>query len=205
MLFDRQFFSRIQGFLAHQEGVVLYDLAREISAKAPCLEIGSYCGRSSVYIGLGCQANNAILFSIDHHRGSEEHQPGEAYFNPSLYNQDSRQVDTLPHFRKTIQMAGLEETVVPIVSSSQVVAKQWKTPLSMVFIDGGHSFESAFTDYRMWSVFIIPEGYLLIHDLFEDPDQGGQAPYQVYQKALSSGKFEAMPTVSTLGILKRRP
>ncbi|MEA3223065.1 MAG: class I SAM-dependent methyltransferase [Thermodesulfobacteriota bacterium] len=192
-----------KGFLAEDEGLRLYELARQASKSGPCLEIGSYCGKSSVYIGLGCKENGSTLFSIDHHRGSEEQQPGEEYFDPDLLDKDTGLIDTFRLFRKTIEEASLEDTVVPVVTRSEVVARFWKTPLSMIFIDGGHSFETVFTDYNCWVSHLISGGFLAIHDIFPDPAKGGQAPYSIYNLALSSGLFAELPMVNTLGILKR--
>jgi len=193
----------VKGFLDHEEGLRLYRLAREASKWGPCLEIGSYCGKSAIYLGLGCRENHGILFSIDHHRGSEEQQPGEEYFDPDLLDRKTGKIDTFPFFRETLEQFDLLETVVPIVSASATVARMWRTPLSLVFIDGSHTFESAFGDYKLWSPFLIPGGYLLIHDLSFDPKQGGQAPYEVYKYALASGDFLAEPLTKTLGVLKK--
>ena len=113
-------------------------------------------------------------------------------------------MDTLPLFRRTLALAGLEETVVPLISRSHVAARNWATRLSLVFIDGGHSFESARTDYDCWAGHILPGGYLLIHDIFETPEEGGQAPREVYRLAISSGRFEEMPRIRTLGVLRRK-
>ena len=195
--------KEIKGFLAEDEGMRLCELAKEATRLGPCLEIGSYCGKSTVYIGTGCKENRGILFSIDHHRGSEEQQPGEEYYDPDLLDPDTGLIDTFKYFRKTVAQAALEDTVVSIVSKSEVVARCWSTPLGMVFIDGGHSFESAFTDYASWGSHIVPGGFLAIHDIFQDPTKGGQAPYNVYKLALSSGLFEACPMVNTLGVLRR--
>ena len=192
----------IKGFLDPEEGRALYDIALEASLIGPCLEIGSYCGKSAVYLGSACRENGAILFSIDHHRGSEEQQPGEAYFDPSLYDFKTFSMKTLPLFRQTLALSGLEETVVPVVSRSDVVARGWATPLSLVFIDGGHAFETARKDYECWAHHLVPGGYLLIHDIFEDPADGGQAPWEVYNLAVSSGRFVALPRVKSLGVLK---
>ncbi len=157
-----------------------------------------------MYLGAACKENGSILYSIDHHRGSEEQQPGEAYFDPETYNHKFNAVDTFPLFRRTISTARLEDTVVPIVAPSSVAARGWRTPLSLVFIDGGHSYDSTYADYISWAGHIIPGGYLLIHDLFEDPLDGGQAPYQVYQLALADGRFQEMERTGTLGVLKRK-
>ena len=182
----------------------LYKIALEASKKGPCLEIGSYCGKSAVYLGSACRENNEILFSIDHHRGSEEQQPGEEYFDPQLFNSQTNTVDTFPLFRNTLAIAQLEETVVPVVSKSESVARRWATPLSLVFIDGGHAFETARTDYECWTGHIRAGGYLLIHDIFEKPENGGQAPWEVYKTALASGRFEELPRIRTLGVLRRK-
>jgi len=192
-----------KGFMAEAEAVRLYELALEASRLGPCLEIGSYCGLSTAYLGLGCKRNGAILFSIDHHRGSEEQQPDQAYFDPELVDPVTGAIDTFRFLRKTIASLDLEDTVVPIVSPSAVAARAWQTPISLLFIDGGHTWEAACLDYQNWVTHILPGGYLLIHDIFPDPSQGGQAPRCVYEMALSSGLFSELPMVNTLGILRR--
>jgi len=200
---DEKLLNGVKGFLDAREGQRLYELALEASKLGPCLEIGSYCGKSTIYLGTACRENNSILFSIDHHRGSEEQQPGEEYFDPELFDSQTGRVDTFREFRKTMEITELEDTVVPIVCKSVVAARLWATPLSLVFIDGGHSFETAYTDYSAWTRHIIPNGYLLIHDIFKNPEQGGQAPYQVYKLAAASGLFKKLPSTETLGILQR--
>ena len=200
---DQELLNCTKGFLDADEGRCLYEIALEAGPLGPCLEIGSYCGKSTLYLGTACKQSNGILFSIDHHRGSEEQQPGEEYFDPDLFDPQSGQIDTFREFRKTIDSAGLESTVVPIVCRSEVAARRWATPLSLVFIDGGHAFETVLSDYTVWSPHIIERGYLLIHDIFSDPTQGGQAPYQVYQRAVDSGLFREVAMVKTLGVLKK--
>jgi predicted O-methyltransferase YrrM len=196
--------ASVKGFLDEAEGRRLYEVARVASRMGPCLEIGGYCGKSTIYLGEGCRGNAGVLFSIDHHRGSEEQQPGQEYFDPDLYDPKAQVVDTFPHFRRTLALAGLEDTVAPLVCRSEVAARNWASPLALVFIDGGHTYEAAFTDYESWAPHIMPGGYLLIHDVFFDPAQGGQAPREVYQAALDSGRFEAAPMTGTLGVLRRK-
>ena len=134
----------------------------------------------------------------------QKQQPGQAYFDPALFNPETGRVDTFHEFRTTLEKAGLEDTVVALVSRSDVAARKWATPLSLVFIDGGHTEEAALTDYDCWAPHIMPGGYLLIHDIFEDPAQGGQAPHRIYDLACSSGQFDPLPMVKTLGVLQRR-
>ncbi len=193
----------VKGFLHPDEGEALYSICLEISSLGPALEVGSYCGKSAIYLGLACLESNNTLYTIDHHRGSEEHQPGEGYHDEELFDSDRDQMDSFSEFRKNIELAGLSENVIPIVSSSVAVAKNWVGPLGMVFIDGGHSMEAALDDYRAWSCHIRKGGFLAIHDIFLDPSEGGQAPHEIMKLALSSGLFFEKDRVKTLAILKR--
>ncbi len=156
-----------------------------------------------MYLGSACREKNNTLFALDHHRGSEEHQLGEEYHEPDLYDASISKMDSFPVFRDTLARAKLEDTVVPIVATSLVAARHWATPLGMVFIDGGHSLEAALCDYRSWSSHIALGGILAIHDIFPDPAKGGQAPYHIWQLAKASGLFEPLETINTLGILRR--
>jgi len=195
--------DKVNGFLDEDEGRALYRTALEASRSGPCLEIGSYCGKSAVYLGMACKETGGVLFSIDHHRGSEEQQPGEEFFDPELFDYRAFSVDTLGAFRQTLALAGLEQTVIPVVSHSKIVAAHWATPLSLVFIDGGHALETVTADYHAWAPHLQSGGWLLIHDIFEDPAEGGQAPFQVYRMALDSGYYTEELRVKTLGILKK--
>lgn len=196
--------DNVKGFLDEREAECLYNLALEAGKKGPCLEIGSYCGKSSVYLGTACKENSTVLFSIDHHTGSEEQQPGEEYFDPDLLDHETGRIDTFKHFRKTIFDFNLDDTVIPVVGRSAQVGRMWKTPLSLLFIDGSHAYESVLNDYEIWAKNLIPGGYLLFHDIFPDPSKGGQAPYLVYRKAVASGRYEERPMCESLGILIRR-
>jgi len=196
--------DKVKGFLDEREANYLYKLALEAGKNGPCLEIGSYCGKSSVYLGMACKANSTVLFSIDHHSGSEEQQPGEEYFDLDLLDKETGKIDTLKHFRKTITDFDLEDTVIPVVGHSEIVGRVWETPLSLIFIDGSHAYESVLSDYNIWAKNLILGGYLLFHDIFSDPAKGGQAPYLVYKKAVASELYEEMPMCESLGILIRR-
>ena len=193
----------IKGFLHPDEGRRLFELALDAAAHGPCLEVGSYCGKSTVYLGTACRERRQLLFAVDHHRGSEEHQPGEEYHDAELFDARSGCVDSLPLFRDTLRRAGLEQTVVPLVTSSAIAARYWLTPHALVFIDGGHSREAALTDYRSWAPQVRPGGILAIHDLFPDPADGGQAPIEIYRLALASGLYAELPGTRTLGVLQR--
>lgn len=195
--------DEIKGFLAPDEGARLYDLAITAAVIGPCLEVGSYCGKSTLYLGSACQLRGNHLYAVDHHRGSEEHQQGEEYHDPELFDGDAQLFDSFRAFRSTLQRADLEDTVIPIVAPSRLAGRGWSIPLGLVFIDGGHSWEAALGDYQTWAPQVAQGGYLAIHDLFPDPSQGGQAPIDIYRLALASGLFAELATVGTLGVLQR--
>ncbi len=193
----------VKGFLDEAEARRLYMMAQEASKFAPCLEIGSYCGKSAIFLGTACKENNAVLFSIDHHTGSEEQQPGQEYFDPDLLDRETGKIDTLRLFRKTIDDFDLGDAVVPVIGRSEVIGRAWNTQLGLIFIDGSHAYESVLNDYQIWAKHVLPCGYLVFHDIFPDPAEGGQAPYLVYQKAAASGLYDVQPLFKSLGVLKR--
>lgn len=193
-----------RGFLDDEEGLRLHDLAREHAALGPVLEIGSYCGKSSIYLGAGVREAGGLLVCVDHHRGSEEHQPGEEYHDPELLDPHTQRIDTLPELRRTLHDADLESCTVLVVAPSPVAARLVAGPLGMVFIDGGHSEAAAHADYEAWSGKVARGGILAIHDLFPDPSEGGQAPINIYRRALGEGDFIELPGTKTLGVLRRR-
>ena len=193
----------VKGFLDPTEGARLYELAAQSAQLGPCLEVGSYCGKSTVYLAAAVAQAGEQVFAIDHHRGSEEHQLGEEYHDSSLFDARVQKMDTFPEFRRNLDRAGLSDSVVPIVAGTRAAGRHWRTPLGMVFIDGGHSEAAALTDYRTWAPHIVPGGILAIHDIFPNPEEGGQAPHHIYQLALASGLFEPLPMVKTLGALQR--
>jgi predicted O-methyltransferase YrrM len=193
----------VKGFLDPIEGEALYLYAKQYVRNNPCLEIGSYCGKSSVYLGSAVKENDQKLYSIDHHKGSEEQQPGEEYFDSDLINAEGNGIDTLPFFLETIEKSKLDKFVIPIVSSSEEAYQDFTLNFDMVFIDGGHSEKAAQKDYELWSKRITKGGLLAIHDVFPNPEDGGRPPYNIYRRALESGNFKKLEMIKTLGLLKK--
>ncbi len=181
--------DKIKGFMPEHEGKALFRWAEKFSQIGPIIEIGTYCGKSTIYLAHAAKNNNQIVYTIDHHSGSEEHQEKEEYFDAEVYDLKERKVNTFPLFLKNIKSYDLEN-IVPLVAKSTVAAKSWDTSAGLVFIDGGHSMQSALDDYSSWSKHVEKKGALVIHDIYEDPNKGGQAPYMIYKKALKNGFVE---------------
>lgn len=186
-----------------EEGDALYRHASQLTVDGPLLEIGSYCGKSSVYLGAAAHDAGRVLFALDHHRGSEENQPGWEWHEPDLVDDAVGKMDTLPHFRRTVHDAGLEASVVAVVGDSPTVGRHWSIPLALLFIDGGHGREPAHRDFETWTPHVVDGGTLLIHDVFPDPADGGRPPFEIYERALRSGSFEEIDAVGSLRALTR--
>jgi predicted O-methyltransferase YrrM len=204
---DEELFLAAQsatGFMPPAEGLALHDAAAQYAGKGPVLEIGSYCGKSTIYLAAAARTRKQHTITIDHHRGSEEHQPGWEYHDPTMVDQRVGKIDTLPALRATLAVAGLEHDVVVIVGQSKQVAEIWGTPLGLLFIDGGHTDQAAQADYDGWAGHVAPGGALAIHDVFPDPKDGGQAPFRIYQRALAEGTFKEVSAEGSLRILERR-
>ena len=195
--------DQVKGFLEKQEAESLYQSAKKVLFSRTLLEIGSYCGKSAVYLGTAVKENNQILYSIDHHKGSEEQQPGEEFFDPDLLNETGKGINTLPFFLETLDKADLRDNVVPIVSTSVEASEVWSKPLAMVFIDGGHSDQAANDDYDFWHPHIIEGGLLAIHDVFPNPEHGGRPPFNIYTKAKESGLFKEVDMINSLALLEK--
>jgi predicted O-methyltransferase YrrM len=186
------------------EGLALYEAAASLTVEGPLLEIGSYCGKSSIYLGAAASERGTVLFALDHHRGSEENQPGWEWHEPDLVDPAVGLLDTLPSFRRTLRDAGLEGSVVAVVGDSPTVGRWWTIPLAMLFIDGGHGSDPAHRDYELWTPHVTEGGLLAIHDVFPDPADGGRPPYEIYCRALDSGLFADVRAVGSLRVLQRR-
>ncbi|WP_329460370.1 class I SAM-dependent methyltransferase [Streptomyces sp. NBC_01497] len=197
-------FEAAKGFMPRDEGLALYAAAVEAGALGlPLLEVGSYCGRSTLLLADAARRTGTVAVTVDHHRGSEEQQPGWEYHDPEVVDPELGVMDTLPTFRRTLFRAGLEDRVIALVGRSPRAAEVWGRPLGMVFVDGGHTDEHANGDYEGWAPHIAQRGLLVIHDVFPDPADGGQAPYRIHRRALASGAFEETSVTRSLRVLRR--
>jgi MMP 1-O-methyltransferase len=192
-----------RGFMPPTEGLALYRAAATYADAGPVLEVGTYCGKSTIYLACAGRQTGRAVITVDHHHGSEENQPGWEYHDASLVDPATGRLDTLPHFRATLAGLGLDEDVIAIVGRSADVARLWHAPLGMLFIDGGHTEAAAQADYEGWAPHVARGGALAIHDVFPDPADGGQAPYHIYLRALASGAFTEVAVEGSLRLLER--
>jgi predicted O-methyltransferase YrrM len=196
-----------RGFMPPEEGDALYAAGRAAAAAvpgAPFIEVGSYCGRSTIWLAAAAREAGTVVFAVDHHRGSEENQPGWEHHDPAVVDDDGGRIDTLPFFRRALLEAGLERYAIAVVGESPVVAAYWSTPAALVFIDGGHGVEPAKADYAGWAHHVARGGVLAIHDVFPDAADGGRPPYEdIYLPALQSGDFALASTTGSLRVLRR--
>lgn len=192
-----------KGFMPDEEGLALFAAARDAAPRGPVLEVGSYCGKSAIYLGAAAREAGGTVFTVDHHRGSEEIQPGWEHHDPELIDQRDGRMDSLPFLRRTLAGAGLEDVVVAIVGPSTTVSRWWRTPLALLFIDGGHAQVHADADYDGWAPWVGSGGLLAIHDVFPDPRDGGRPPYEIFRRAVRSGCFEEVGATGSLRVLRR--
>jgi predicted O-methyltransferase YrrM len=196
-----------KGFMPADEGDALYEAAVMAGQAVPSLaflEVGSYCGRSTVWLGGAARECGTVLYAVDHHRGSDENQAGWEHHDTSVVDPRIGKMDTLPFFRATIHDAGLEQEVFAVVGQSPLVAAHWATPLAFLFIDGGHGDEPARLDYEGWTPHVAVGGTLAIHDVFPDPADGGRPPYErIFRPALESGRFQLLSATGSLRVLRR--
>ena len=196
--------ERVTGFMPAAEGHALYEAALKYLDRGVAVEIGTYCGKSTLLLGAAAEARDGVLYTVDHHHGSEEHQPGWEYHDTSLVDAVTGRFDTLPTFRHTLDEAGVDDHVVAVVGKSTVVARGWRTPLQLLFIDGGHSEAAAQQDFDGWAKWVDVGGGLIIHDVYPDPRDGGQAPYHIYCRAIESSEFTEVSVTGSLRVLQRR-
>lgn len=194
--------DRVRGFLPADEAEALR-AAAATARPGLWLEIGTYCAKSTVHLGSVAESVGAHLVTLDHHRGSEENQPGWEWHDDGLLDPATGRLETLPHARRAIEEAGLEGTVTLLVGSTQQVAPWWTTPVELLFLDGNHTEAVAQHDYAAFAPHLTPGALLAVHDVFPDPRDGGQAPWHVVQRALASGEFVEESRTGSLRILRR--
>ena len=193
----------VKGFLNDKEAEKLQELFLNVHHLGSVLEIGTYCGKSTLNFALIAKKIDGLIYTVDHHTGSEEHQLGEEYHDEDLYDKRLKKFNTLPEFLKNLRSSNLDNFIIPIISKSSDASETFSELISLLFIDGGHSLEAALSDYNSWKDKICSGGLLVIHDVFPNPEDGGRPPFEIYSRAQKSKQFEDLGIYETLGILKK--
>jgi len=193
----------VKGFLNDKEAKKLQELFLNVHHLGAVLEIGTYCGKSTLNFAHVAKKINGLVFTVDHHTGSEEHQLGEEYHDEDLFDKRLNKFNTLPEFLKNIRSSNLGQFIIPLINKSSKASETFSELISMLFIDGGHSSEAAFSDYNSWKDKISSGGLLVIHDVFPNPEDGGRPPFEIYSAAQKSKEFDDLGIYETLGILKK--
>ncbi len=145
--------DQVNGWLTYREGKLLYNLAKNCSGKGVIVEIGSWKGKSTIWLAKGSKAgNNVSIYAIDPHLGSTEHK--EWYGN----------VLTFEEFKKNIKDAKVDDIVIPIVKKSEEAANYFDKPVELIFIDGAHEYELVKLDFESWFPKVIDRGTMAFHD-----------------------------------------
>jgi predicted O-methyltransferase YrrM len=193
----------VKGFLSDKEAKKLQELFLNVHHLGAVLEIGTYCGKSTLNFAHVAKKINGLVFTVDHHTGSEEHQLGEEYHDEDLFDKRLNKFNTLPEFLKNIRSSNLGQFIIPVINKSSEASETFSELISLLFIDGGHSTEAAFSDYNSWKDKICSGGLLVIHDVFPNPKDGGRPPFEIYSAAQKSKEFDDLGIYETLGILKK--
>ena len=194
-------FDATTGFMPLDEGRALFEAACTARPGA-WLEIGTYCGKSTVLLAQAArEVGGTQIVTVDHHHGSEENQPGWEWHDATMVDEHSGLLDTLPSFRRTWD-DHVRDVVSAVVATTEQVAAWWSTPVEFLFLDGNHVEEMAQHDYAAFAQHVAPGGLLAVHDVFPDPNDGGQAPWHVVERALAEG-FEEVSATGSLRVLRR--
>lgn len=164
--------SAVEGWLHPLEGTLLYRLARQCTGKGAIVEIGSWKGKSTIWLAAGSKSGmNGKVYAIDPHIGSSEHQHVQ------------ENVWTFDQFTRNIERAGIHDTVVPIVATSEEAAKNFEKPVELIFIDGGHEYQMVKLDFDLWSPKVVEGGVMAFHDTV-----GWPGPKQVVKEFVVRSK-----------------
>lgn len=179
-------YEKTEGMISFDEGLTLYSLAKK--AETGCIiEVGSYRGRSSVFLAKGSEAGEGLpVYAVDPHESFIGVLGG--VFGP---------VDRKA-FYKTMLETGCSEIVSLINLSSDKFAMNWDKPVSVLWIDGDHSYEGVLADFENWSPHLADKASIAFDDA-TDPNLG---PFKLIDELLSSGKFIKVNAVGKVVILE---
>ena len=181
----------VDGWLSEGEARYLYALARQGPGKGAIVEIGSWKGKSTIFLAAGSmKASREKIHAIDHHKGGPD-QEGLGY----------KDIDTQGEFRKNIRNAGVENHVVPVIMGSVEAIQNWNEPIRLLWIDGNHDYEAVKNDFLLWEPYVIDGGVIAFHDTY-----AWEGPRRVVaQYLLNSNRFTILGFIDTITAVKKQP
>lgn len=168
----------VAGWLTEEEGFALSDAA----AGRRVLEIGSYCGRSTICLA---QAAESVV-SVDPHDGRGTPEPR----------------DTYGEMCGNLQRYGVSAKVDVVIGTLQSVPAAG--PFGLVFIDGAHDYPAVAADIAAALCRLSPGGQLALHDYRSRPleyDGGWDAGVKVAVDELLRGGAKLVSRVGTVVII----
>jgi predicted O-methyltransferase YrrM len=148
----------IDGWFSEDEGRWYARFARALRGGV-FVEVGSWKGRSTSFVGPVCNANGTRLVCVDHWGGSRDVLAGR--YAAALAIEDVEAT-----FRANMQALGI---VVEVIAAPSAIAARQFAPQSIdrVFLDASHDRASVEEDLRVWSERLAPGGILAGHDYAE--------------------------------------
>jgi len=145
--------GKVGGYLTDKEGELLYSLAKNCKGKGVIVEIGSYKGKSTIWLSRGSKAGNKIkVYAIDPHRGS-----------PELREKIQGKIWSYEEFKNNIEKAKVSDIIIPIITTSEEAAKYFEEPVELIFIDGNHSYDHIRLDFKLWFPKVVDCGFMAFH------------------------------------------
>lgn len=163
--------AEVDGWFGPLEGRLLYRLAAAADPAGCIVEIGSWHGRSTIWLAAGARSGRgARVVAIDPHSGTSLREEGE---------------DTERVLRANLERAGVSSQVDIVASTSAEAAAGWARPVSLLWVDGDHAFEAVKLDVELWEPHLIPGAAIALHDTFVLP-----GPERVVRRLITgSGRY----------------
>lgn len=180
-------FGAIEGWISDIEGYVLYRLARDGEGEGAIVEVGSWMGKSTVWLAAGSMARGRErVHAIDTFEGSPEHK------DMAVLREEG---STFNRFTQNLENAGVRAQVEPQRAASLEAAAHWDgRPIRLLFIDGDHAYEAVKADLEAWLPYVVPGGYLVFDDVID--------AFPGVQRLFAEATAEGGPLKKLMGVAK---
>jgi len=195
--------AKNMGLITEREGETLYNLAKNGPGKGAIVEIGSFKGKSTIYLASGSKAaGREKVYAIDTHMAWKEKGKTRA----GIYVPKK---GAFKFFLSNLRKARVEDWVVPVKEYSHKANEKWSKPIRLLFIDGSHKYLHVKLDFLLWEPFIAKGGIIALHDSHEIEsvkDFGRKCPWirgpkkVVNERIIKSKRFKNIRIVDTITI-----